>query len=70
MKFDIKRIRNNSMVGLVRPVSTFRHSGVIIKKKKIYISMKFKLQYCAGSIFCQELFEGCWYIQIISIKKK
>ena len=32
MKFDIKRIRNKSMVGLVRPVSTCRHSGVIIKK--------------------------------------
>ena len=34
MKFDNKRIRNKSMVGLVRPVSTCRHSGVIIKKKK------------------------------------
>ena len=34
MQFEIKRIRNKSMVALVRPVSACRHSGVIIKKKK------------------------------------
>ena len=37
MKFDIKRNRKKSMVGLVRPVSTCRHSGVIIKKKKFIV---------------------------------
>ena len=39
MRFEVKSIRNKSMVGLVRPVSTCRHSGVIIikKKKKLFL---------------------------------
>ena len=48
MKFEVKSIRNKSMVGLVRP-DQFQHvdTGVIIKKKKNYCDPFFYFNYMA-----------------------